>query len=301
MIFILPIAIILIGVVTAGIIVGRKFPQLANLDVDHLPQEIELRKKKEIMKRRVDAEGAQMANKVHSGFGPVRKVWGKLQLKFRVYVGHIERLWHHEQRAADAAREPASDNTSDDLRDRLMVLTQQGEQNFQQGVFDKAEQFFIAAVKLDPKYAPAYRGLADTYLAQGSLNEAKETYQFLLTLQPHDDMALAKVAELAEKEGKLEEAVNYLQQAVIINDSLSPRFYHLADLLIKLNQPVVAKEAIVQAVELEPKNPKYLDLLTETGILCVDKELALRGFNELRLVNPENQKLESFQARINAM
>jgi hypothetical protein len=80
---------------------------------------------------------------------------------------------------------------------------------------------------------------------------------------------------------------------------LSSRFYHLAELLIKADHPEIAKESIIQAVELEPKNPKYLDLMTETGILCGDKVLADTGFQELRLVNPQNNKLESFQARIN--
>ena len=55
----------------------------------------------------------------------------------------------------------------------------------------------------------------------------------------------------------------------------------------------------IQAVELEPKNPKYLDLLIETVILCGDKDLAERAFNELRMVNPENQKLAVLRERIN--
>jgi tetratricopeptide (TPR) repeat protein len=114
-------------------------------------------------------------------------------------------------------------------------------------------------------------------------------------------MAMVKISELSEKKGNLEEAINYLQQAVVLNDSLSSRFYHLSELLLKVNQADIAKEAIEQAVDLEPKNPKYLDLLIETGILCGDKVLAEHGFQELRLVNPQNQKLESFQARINAL
>jgi large subunit ribosomal protein L6 len=46
------------------------------------------------------------------------------------------------------------------------------------------------------------------------------------------------------------------------------------------------------------KNPKYLDLLIEVAILLNDKKMAMDAYNELRLVNPENQKLDSFKSRI---
>ena len=87
----------------------------------------------------------------------------------------------------------------------------------------------------------------------------------------------------------------------INEDSVSPRFYHLAELLLKVEQPEVAKESIVQAVELEPQNPKYLDLLTETAIICRDKDLALQSYNDLRGVNPDNQKLDGFKDRIDQL
>ena len=79
---------------------------------------------------------------------------------------------------------------------------------------------------------------------------------------------------------------------------MSPRFYRLAELLLQVKEPQTAREAILSAVALEPKNPKYLDLLIETAILAGDKNLALESFQELRLVNPDNQKLIQFKERI---
>lgn len=295
------IFLILLGFSVAGIlfIIIKKFPQLANLDIDNLPEEKESRKKKEMMKRRVSSESNKLLGSILKKANPITKFWGRLQLQFRIYVGRIERLFHHEQRSKIIAE--LSSVPKGEVENKISSLVQEGDYYLSQGELDKAEERFISAIKLDAKYAPAYRGLGDTYLAKNSLEEAKETYGFFLQLQPNDDMAMVKISELYEKEGKIEEAINYLQQAVILNDSLSPRFYHLAELLIKVSQPDVAREAIIQAVELEPKNPKFLDLLIETGILCGDKDLAGRGFEELRLVNPENQKLEGFQSRINAL
>ena len=97
----------------------------------------------------------------------------------------------------------------------------------------------------------AYRGLGDTYLAKNSIEEARQTYKFLIRMEPDDDSVLVKLAEIAESQGNLEEAIEYYQQAVLVNDSFSPRFYHLAELLVKVGQPQVATEAILQARALE--------------------------------------------------
>jgi hypothetical protein len=107
-----------------------------------------------------------------------------------------------------------------------------------------------------------------------------------------------KGMQMLEREGNSAEAIACYQQAVVINDNLSPRFYHLAELLLKEKQPETALEAIESALDLEPKNPKYLDLLIEVAILLNDKKMAMDAYNELRLVNPENQKLDSFKSRI---
>ncbi len=295
--FFIAIFVIAVGLVGMAVLTIRHFTQLANIDLENLPAEKEIKKKKEMIEKRVVAERHRLLLTFLRYTQPLRKLWGKAQLRFRVYVGKIERLLHHEQRAK--VNEEMAELPTEAVENKLAALLQDANFNLTESDFDKAEELFIAAIKLDAKCAPAYRGLADTYLAGGHLVEAEETYLFLLQLQPSDDAAMVKISELLEKKGKLEEAINYLQQAVILNDSLSSRFFHLSELLIKVDQADVAKEAIGQAVELEPKNPKYLDLMIEIGILCGDKDLAERGFQELRLVNPQNQKLEGFQSRIN--
>ena len=96
----------------------------------------------------------------------------------------------------------------------------------------------------------------------------------------------------------MDEAISYYQQAALLGDTLAPRFFHLAELLLKVAQPETAKEAICSACELEPKNPRYLDLLIETAIICDDKLLAEKTWEDLRIVNPDNNKLSDFKERI---
>lgn len=298
--YLIPLFIILVGLGIIIFIVARKFPPLTHLDVEHLPEERQTRKKKEILSQRVELEAAKLQQAWQRRLQPIRRWWGKLQLKFRIYVGKIERLWHHEQKRRPAAPVKLPGELAPEQA-KLQALVQEANQELAEGHWDQAEELFIAAIKKDQQATPSYRGLADTYAAKGALAEARETYQFILKLNPKDDAVMVKLAELAEQEGKIEEAIGWYEQAVLINDALSPRFYHLAELLLAARQPQTAVEAIRQAVELEPKNPKYLDLLVESAILGGDKDLALKAYHELRLVNPENQKLKSFKERVYKM
>jgi len=227
---------------------------------------------------------------------PVVHFWRVFQLKFRVYVGKVERLWYHEH-VFQEEKKPDAPPPEEKLQ-KINNLIAEAEQCLANNNFKRAEELFIAAIKIDQKSVPAYRGLGDTYLAQNSLEEARETYRFVLQLEPDDDSVMVKLAQIAESQGDIEEAIQYLQQATVVNDALAPRFYHLAELLVKVGQPQVAKDSAVQAVQLEAKNPKYLDFLVETAIICGDKPLAQLYFNELRLVNPENKKLEELIQRI---
>ena len=287
-------------------VVIRKFPQVANLDLTDLPEEKIYQKKKEIINKRIAQSSNLLQARIIKFLSPVKKIWGKLQLQFRIYVGKIEKLLHHDQvlkikisaKGGSAFGGKNKIISTEEKEQKLNQLIHDGEQHLKLGNYDQAEERFIAAIKTDTKSAAAYRGLGDTYLAKNSLEEARQTYRFLIKMEPDDDSVLVKLAEIAESQGDLEEAIGYYQQAVLVNDSFSPRFYHLAELLLKINQPTVAKEAALQAVELEPQNPKYLDLLIEIAIICGDKDMALKAYGELRLINPENQKLSSFKDRI---
>ncbi len=288
------VVLICLGVI--GFVVWKKTPQLSNLDVENLPQEKTSRKKHEIIKKRIEVHSREVKEKLGAKLRPFDKMWRQLQLKFRVYVGKIERLIHHEDMIK--TKQEHSLLTVEEKDAKLKNLIQEGEQNLHHGHLDKAEHAFIAAIKINAKSAPAYRGLAEVYLKKDSVEEAKQTFIFLLQLEPENDAVMVRLAEMAESQNNIDEAIEYYQRAMVANDSLSPRFAHLTELLLKVNQPLVAKEAILQAVELEPQNPKYLDLLIETAILCQDKKLATQAYQNLRLVNPENSKLADFKGRI---
>lgn len=286
-----------LGVV--GFIVWSKVPQISNLDTANLPQEKTNRKKNEIILRRLDIKSNETKQKLGKKLKPLQTIWGQFQLKFRIYVGKIERLLHHEQMIK--TKQEHSQLSSEELNNKIKSLIQEGNQYLEVGSYDQAEQAFIGAIKIDAKSADAYRGLAETYLRRGAREEARQTFIFLLQLEPNNDAVMVRLAQMAEEDNEVDQAIEYYQLAVVANDALSPRFAHLADLLLKVGQNEVAKEAIMQAVELEPQNPKYLDFLLETAILCQDKKLAIDAFSKLRMSNPENSKLPDFKYRIDSL
>ncbi len=293
------LAIILICLFVMGFIAVPKIYRLANLDVNNLPEEIEQQKKKEIIFKRLEIKGKEFGKKIGKRLSFLQKFWLFTQSKFRFLVFRIEKLWHHEENIRKKIMEKTM--TSEEKEKKLNSIIKEAEGFFAGQNYDKAEELYIAALRLNPKSEIVYRGLGDTYFAKKAYNEAVETYEFLLGLNKNDDNVLIKLGEIKEIQNKLDDAISYYQQAATIGDSLSPRFFHLAELLLKVNQPTVAIEAIKEACTLEPKNPKYLDLLIETAIICDDKLLAEKSFEELRLVNPDNNKLADFKERISKL
>lgn len=300
MYYLLPLLIILSCVGVILFIIFKKFPQAASLDLKNFNEEKEAQKKQEILHQHLKARSRDLKKKWQEKITPLGKLWRLVQLKFRIYVGKIERLWHYEETMKKQQEQAVKANSAGKSH-KIIELLRQADNHLRAGNLEKAEEFYIAVIKQDTKSIPAYRGLGETYLAQNSLDEALQTYIFLNQLVPDDDIWLVKIAEILEKQGKINEAIQYYQQAVVLNDSLSPRFFHLAELLLKIKEPEVAAEAIAQAVELEPKDSKYLDLSIEIAIICHNKALAQKIYEDLRLLNSENQKLEYFKERISKM
>jgi tetratricopeptide (TPR) repeat protein len=75
----------------------------------------------------------------------------------------------------------------------------------------------------------------------------------------------------------------------------------LSQLLSKEHKYEDALEAVEQALELGPNNPKNLDAAIELTILNKLKYKAQGTLDALKKVNPDNQKLLKYQEQIDAM
>lgn len=287
---------ILSGAVVVWFVV-RAWPKMTLLDVHKLPDVKESSKKDEILRRRVE----EIALRKTKGMGVAKMwffaLWNSIQEKFRTSVDKLERTLLSEQRLPNQ-------NVNLDPGERaaqIRALLGDADMAFTGGGYDAAEAAYIAVINLDGKNVAAYLGLGNVYLAEKHIAEARETFKYALYLDKRNELANVRLAEIAEHENNLELAVEYYEQAVLINDGIPTRYFKLYELLTALKQPDTALAAIREALALDPQNPKYLDNFITASIIVGDKKLAEEGYQRLRLVNPENQKLSTFRERIKEM
>lgn len=294
----LPFLIMMGALVGIIVIVIRKFPQLTLLDVDNLPEVRTLKRKNEYLKKQADKKLEEYKKQKQLDWQPRVQKLKEVQLGFRKYVGQVERRIMNQ---ALKKKTEATPEVKEQKKHEMRSLLQEAQSALEHNALETAESKFIAAIRIDPKEKEAYRGLGEVYFQQGQFTEAQQTFKYLLHLDLQDDTVLVKLAEIAEELGKIEEAVKYYQDAILINDNLPNRFVKLAELLERLEQYQPALEAVKQAVELEPQNPKYLDNMVELAIIVGNKELGEKGYQTLRMVNPENQKLAVLKEKISKL
>ncbi len=296
---------IFIGVIAfiSGIILiwflVRAWPQLTLLDAHKITKVKESSKKDEILRRRVAQAQATKEIKQTIFTAWLIDWWKRIQTQFRTQVDRLERLMLDERRGTKFV--PLTDQEIGARNHQVKVLLRNAENAFADGAYETAEKIYIEVISLDEHNAVAYAGLGNVYFAEEHFTEARETYRYALRLDKNNETAWLHLADIAEREGHLEKAVEYYQKALLLNDSISSRFVKMYELLIQLNQPDTALAAIEQALALEPQNPKYLDNFITTSIIVGNKNQAEDGYQRLRMVNPENQKLSAFRDRIDAL
>ncbi|GAB4369089.1 MAG: hypothetical protein Kow0042_10610 [Calditrichia bacterium] len=142
--------------------------------------------------------------------------------------------------------------------DRGMVL-------FDQEKYDDAMFEFKQANSLDPKYAPAYEGMAWVYLEQGNLKLAKEMADKALDLD--GNWATAKIvrAKVKAKEGKFDDAIKEARKAIedIPKSTVSNKkkatvlgYMTLGDIYKEANMYNEAQNAYSRVLEIDKANMK---------------------------------------------
>jgi Flp pilus assembly protein TadD len=137
-----------------------------------------------------------------------------------------------------------------------------GEEYRSHGVLDSAYKHFNAAVRLDPRNADAYEGLARTWRdwglpalalsdasrarfyapasasvhntlgtilqALGRPLDARQAYERALTLESHATYAMSNLCYLSFLEGQMERAIDECRRAVALDPALKSAHYNLA-------------------------------------------------------------------------
>lgn len=126
-----------------------------------------------------------------------------------------------------------------------------------------AKQLFESAVALDPEYADAWVGLADSLFLHGYANiDFEETVEqrraaidTALALDPTSGKAYTALAALRQDEDTLEQAEEYYLKAIELNPNYASAFQWYGLLLDGEGRPDEALPYYQKAVELDPLAP----------------------------------------------
>jgi non-specific serine/threonine protein kinase len=137
---------------------------------------------------------------------------------------------------------------------------------------ERAQRAFSKAIELDPEYALAYAGLADTYSWQfmywdsspDNLLKAEEASKRALELAP--DLAEVRVAHglVISLKGNHEEAGREFQKAIELNPRLFEAYYFYARNCFSQGQLETAAELFMKASEVRPDDYQAPALLGTT-------------------------------------
>lgn len=254
-----PLIIILISLLIILFIIVRRFPALAVLDVENIPEEKEQQIKEKIIKDRMRRKFSYLNN--------FFSFLGNFFIKFSKFIG--ESLESFKKKQESKIKTGSLANVSQE--EKIRLLFSQVKEMIKNEESKEAEQKLIEIISLDDKNLLAFSELGYLYHNQGKLQEAKQTLLYAL-----------KLADIA----------NFRNEQAGIN-------YNLALIAKDLNDIDGAVLSLLKALEKDQNNPRYLDLMLDLCIIKKDKNLALEYLERIKEVNPDNQNISSWEESIN--
>ncbi len=132
--------------------------------------------------------------------------------------------------------------------------------------YDKAaEQYEVILKKLsleEPKNAELFTYLGQLYHSQGKPDKAVEQFEKVLKIDPKNTGAMGMIALYDLDHGKRQEATDLLKKCILQNPlddaCLNSLSYTYAEDNVNVDE---AEKLVRRALEIDPKNPAYMDTL----------------------------------------
>ena len=159
---------------------------------------------------------------------------------------------------------------------------------------ESARQMFIKAIEIDPEYAPAYAGLADTYTefwrnyesTDENLQQADQASLKAVEMDP--DLAEARAARgyALGQQRKYDEARQEFETAISLNPKLFEAYYYYGTVAFAQGELKRAGEMFEMATEVAPDDIRALQLLPQI-YRSLGREDEVREASERRLALAE--------------
>jgi len=243
---IIPLAVILASLAVIIIIVVKKFPILANLDVENIPKEKEARFKEQILSGRLKREIFSRASKIKKIVSPALEEVGKF------FQWAHDKLY--ELKEAYGRQEALPRQEAEKAVDKLLAEANELAKNEE---LDAAEKKLIEIINLDSKNAEAFKKLGELYFERKNFEEAKQTFEYAAKLEKgsngevYFDLALVNMSM-----GDAKSAAARIKNALELEPN-NPRYIDTAIQISIMNKDKAkAVAAYDKLKEVNPDNRK---------------------------------------------
>lgn len=234
-----------------AVLAALHWKKLMLLDLDAMPKAKLRSKKAQLIEERLKRRRDGVMKSVNTVTGPAMRA---AQKRFEQMY---RRLVAMERRYRHGGLRPQTQEDKEKTRQKISQLMEEGTRLFKEEKYADAEQMFLDIIRLNSKEVEAYEYLGEIYTERREYEEAIESLAFAKQLNPKDDRIAYDLGVVYERRGDLDTAKRYYKEAV----------------------------------KLAPNNPRNLNGLLQIAIELKDKPTAERALNQLKEVNPENQKL----------
>lgn len=272
---IIPLILIVVCLAIIIVIVMRKFPALASLDIDSIQTEREAKFKEQIISNRIKRNFFRYYSKTAKIVNPVAQgVSGLFSKGYQKLIDFKDNYNLEEKKVI---------NSDESLESGFAEV----DELIKNEEYESAEKKIIEIIGIESKNVKAFRKLGEIYFERKNYGEAKQTWEHALRLLEKEQEEMIQGSEKQESEN--------------LNCRLAEIHFDLALVCIKIENIKEALSNISQSLKIEPNNPRYLDTKLEISIIKKDKHLAEKVYERLKKANPENKKLEEIQKQINEL
>lgn len=260
--YIIPTLIIVASIAGIVYILLKKFPNIANINIETIAKEKESKVINRIMTDRLSRKVADSKKVAKEISQPILDVLGQGFNNFYQKITELEKK--------NIKNQPLKQiDINQNVKDKISTI----KGLLADADFTKAEDLAIEVIEMDDKNLDAYESLVQACIETKEYKKARETCRYLAKLLGKDDD----------------------------NHRLANCYADLGTIYELENKISLAMKNFQKAVELEPNNPRFLDLLLKISIILKNKPLAQEVFESLKKADPDNGKLTELKEEINGI
>jgi len=245
---IIPLVITIGCLVGIIIIIVRKFPVLASIDIESIKSEREAKQKEKIIASRLERKVESFKKGIFSLIIPII-----LKIK-RIFKEKYNKISDWEKRHSKKKIAPKLTPEEKEIEIKKLFFT--ADELIKKEKAEEAEKIFIEIISLDHKNIEAYKKLGNLYFEQKNYDYAIETLQYILKLNPRDIEVLIDLGTLLKQKGENTKALKFFSKAVELEPTKPKSLDFLTDISIIIGNKELAENALQKLREVNPENKK---------------------------------------------